>query len=186
MLSIVLDPTRTPIALAGRGDAAVRRLARLRAAGVGPVRVFSDRPSADLATAAGDDLHAWLPEPEDLAGIRALWIADLPRAVAHRLAGSARACGTLVNVEDMPALCDFHNTAEVRRGDLLITVSTGGRSPGLAARIRRSLAAAFGPEWAGRLDAVATERALARAEGLTMPDVARRTDRVVATHGWLR
>ena len=65
----------------------------------------------------------------------------------------------LVNVEDRPALCDFHSVAEVRRGDLLLTVSTGGASPGLAARIRARLAAEFGPRMGG------PARSAARASG---------------------
>ena len=42
----------------------------------------------------------------------------------------------------------MHTVASVRRGDLLLTVSTGGRSPTLTAQIRRELAAAYGPEYA--------------------------------------
>ena len=83
--------------------------------------------------------------------MRALWIVGLPDDEAAELAALARSERVLVNVEDRPALCDFHSVAEVRRGDLLLTVSTGGASPGLAARIRARLAAEFGPEWADRL-----------------------------------
>ena len=82
--------------------------------------------------------------------MRALWIVGLPDDEAAALAALARSERVLVNVEDRPALCDFHSVAEVRRGDLLLTVSTGGASPGLAARIRARLAADFGPEWAER------------------------------------
>ena len=64
----------------------------------------------------------------------------------------------LVNVEDVKPWCDFHNPALVRRGDLLLTVSTNGRSPGLAARIRRQLAATFGAEWADRLSTIGRKR----------------------------
>ena len=76
-----------------------------------------------------------------------------------QLAALARSERVLVNVEDRPALCDFHSVAEVRRGDLLLTVSTGGASPGLAARIRARLAAEFGPEWAERVALLRGHRA---------------------------
>ena len=102
----------------------------------------------DLVRAAGPALRNFLPGRPDLAALRALWIAGLPDDEAAALAALARSERVLVNVEDRPALCDFHSVAEVRRGDLLLTVSTGGASPGLAARIRARLAADFGPEWA--------------------------------------
>ena len=88
-----------------------------------------------------------------------------------------------MNVEDRPALCDFHSVAEVRRGDLLLTVSTGGASPGLAARIRARLAADFGPEWADRLALLRGHRTAWRQR--TGGDVAALTDALLHANGWL-
>ena len=86
----------------------------------------------------------------------------------------------------MIELCDFHNPAQVRRGDLLLTVSTGGRSPGLAARIRSELAQAFGPEWAGRLNRLAAKRASWRRPGRSLDELARLTNATIDGNGWLR
>jgi precorrin-2 dehydrogenase / sirohydrochlorin ferrochelatase len=83
-------------------------------------------------------------------------------------------------------LCDFHNPAQVRRGDLLLTVSTGGRSPGLAARIRAELGRAFGPEWADRLNLIAARRAAWRRPGRPLEELARLTDATIDANGWLR
>ena len=93
-----------------------------------------------------------------LAGLRVLFVAGLERPVAAALAASARNAGVLVNVEDVPELCDFHVPANVRRGELVFTVSTCGRAPGLARRLREWLESAFGPEWSGRLDDVSAAR----------------------------
>ncbi|HVB67417.1 MAG TPA: siroheme synthase, partial [Acetobacteraceae bacterium] len=93
--------------------------------------------------------------------------------------------GILVNVEDRPELCDFRNAAELRRGDLLIAVSTGGASPGLAGAIRNRIAALFGPEWAGRVAALGARRRAWRAEGRALPELARLTAAAVAEAGWL-
>ena len=72
--------------------------------------------------------------------------------------------------------------AEVRRGDLLLTVSTGGASPGLAARIRARLAAEFGPEWGDRLAALRGQRAVWRRE---QQDVTALTEALLQANGWL-
>ena len=165
MIPITLDPARLRLGLAGTGPAAARRRRLLRAAGAAPLDLSAD-PAA-------------LP-PLDL-----LWIADLPAGPAARLAAAARARGILVNVEDRPALCDFRNAAELRRGDLLIAVSTGGASPGLAGAIRDRIAALFGPEWAGRLAALGVRRRAWRAAGHDLPALARLTRAALAEHGWL-
>ena len=90
-------------------------------------------------------------------------MAGLDEGEARELARRAQAAGVLVNVEDRPSLCDFHVPAIVRRGDLVLTVSTGGRAPGLARLLREWLGRRFGPEWTGRLnDLGATRARLAR------------------------
>ncbi|MFZ0340637.1 MAG: bifunctional precorrin-2 dehydrogenase/sirohydrochlorin ferrochelatase [Terracidiphilus sp.] len=55
--------------------------------------------------------------------------------------------GVLCNSVDDPEHCDFIYPAVARRGPLQIAISTGGRSPALAARLRRELERQFGPEW---------------------------------------
>jgi precorrin-2 dehydrogenase / sirohydrochlorin ferrochelatase len=186
MIPVLVDPKRAAIALVGRGGAAERRLDVLHEGGAERLRVFSDRPSPGLAARAGARLQRRLPDRADLTAVALLWIVDLPLAEAAPLARTARAAGCLVNVEDVIALCDFHNPAQVRRGDLLLTVSTGGRSPGLAARIRGELAWAFGPEWAERLDAIALRRAGWRRRGRPLGELARLTNAAIDSAGWLR
>src|SRR5262249_20296083 len=54
----------------------------------------------------------------------------------------------LVNTADQPELCDFIMPAVMRRGDIAVAISTGGSSPGLAARLRDQIAQIIGPEYA--------------------------------------
>lgn len=61
--------------------------------------------------------------------------------------GACVARGVLCNSVDDPEHCDFIYPAVARRGPLQIAISTGGRSPALAARLRRELERQFGPEW---------------------------------------
>jgi precorrin-2 dehydrogenase/sirohydrochlorin ferrochelatase len=185
MIPIVVDPEKTPIALIGRGELAVRRLDWLLAGGAWDLRVFADRPEAGLEALAGDRLIRRLPSPAELAESRIVWIADLPEAEVVALAATARAGGALVNVEDVKPHCDFHNPSLVRRGDLLLTVSTGGKSPGLAVRIRRFLEAMFDAGWAERLERIGTKRLAWKRRERSLEELAELTDAVIDHHRWL-
>lgn len=61
----------------------------------------------------------------------------------------AEACdaGVLVNVVDCPDQCTFFVPAVIRRGDLVVSVSTGGKSPALAKHLREDLERFVGPEY---------------------------------------
>jgi precorrin-2 dehydrogenase / sirohydrochlorin ferrochelatase len=184
------------LGLAGRGDRLRRRLATLRADHARHLVIFSDAGRAPSNPAARDALHSHpaavvvtrhdrLPQSTDLAGLDVLWIAGLPQAVATPSAATARSHGVLVNVEDQPELCDFHSVAEIRRGDLLLTVSTGGRSPRLAARIRAHLERQFDRAWAARVIELASLRQRWRGEKNSIAEVSVLTDAQLASAGWL-
>jgi precorrin-2 dehydrogenase/sirohydrochlorin ferrochelatase len=182
MIAVALDPAAAPVAVAGRGGPALRRFLALRAGGARHLLLFTDQPYEELDGAVRTALRNFLPGGAELAELRAIWIAGLPEERAAELAALARSARVLVNVEDTPALCDFHNVAEVRRGDLLLTVSTAGASPGLAARIRARIAAEYSAEWADRVALLRKHRARWRREG---GDVAALTDALLQANGWL-
>lgn len=184
MIPIALDPRHSRLGIAGNGSRALRRLELLRRGGAEHVPVFADAASPELAQEAGTDLRP-LPEPAELAALQVLWIADLDPEAAAALARAAREAGVLVSTEDRPEDCDFHSVAEIRRKDLLLTVSTGGAAPGLAGVIRQHLETRFGPEWADRVDEVAALRAACREEGLSMTETARRIAELTGERCWL-
>ena len=66
----------------------------------------------------------------------------------QRVCEDARRQGKLCNIADHPELCDFTLPAVIERGDLMITVSTSGKSPAYARWVRQQLEAQFGPEHA--------------------------------------
>jgi len=68
--------------------------------------------------------------------------------VHERVWQAARRANVLCNVVDDPERCDFFYGAVVRRGALQIAISTGGRSPALAQRIRKRLQKQFRVEYA--------------------------------------
>lgn len=184
MLPVVFPPSGLSVVLAGAGEAAARRLALLDAAGVATLRLFSLETDGPFVGAAGARVTARLPEAADFDGVQLAFFAGLDDGISAGLAGAARAHGAAVNVEDRPALCDFHVPAQVRRGDLLLTVSTGGAGPGLAARVRADLEARFGPEWAERAGEFAKARAAWRAEGLGFAELSRRSREWLDRKGW--
>jgi len=165
LLPIILNPDLTRIGLIGSGDALARRLSLLTAAGVEPVHLS---PQAALE------------------GLSLLFVAGLEPDVSAQWASRARAAGVLVNVEDVPALCDFYIPAIVRRGDLLFSISTHGRSPALARRLREELEAQFGPEWKERLEELGALRDRLRAEGVHFGELAEQVHAVIDAKGWLK
>ncbi len=184
MIPLALDPARVPIALAGNGPLAVRRLTQLREGGADPA-VYSPEPDGEFTALAGDRLVRALPFTDELDAVRVLYIMGLEPAVAKSLAELARSRGVLVNVEDVIPLCDFHSPSVVRRGDLLLTVSTGGRSPTMASLLRQRLETLFPESWGERLRAIATLRDRLRKDGASMSTIARATKDLVAREGWL-
>jgi len=69
-------------------------------------------------------------------------------AVNRAVYDAAAAAGIPVNVVDVPELCSFIVPAVVERGDLILAVSTSGKSPAMAKRIRKELQKQFGDEYA--------------------------------------
>ncbi len=90
--------------------------------------------------------------PHHLDG-HALVIATTDRPEVNRqIAADARAAGILVNVADTPNLCDFYLGSIVTRGHLKLAISTQGKSPTLARRLREWLEAVLPDDWDGLLD----------------------------------
>jgi precorrin-2 dehydrogenase/sirohydrochlorin ferrochelatase len=126
MLPLVFLPD-TPVLLLGRGPAFAKRRALLEAAGL-------RRLTLVLAEAGP-------PGPIEFGDCRLVFVAGLEPADNAALAAAARARGIPINVEDVPECCDFHVPALVRRGDLLLTVSTAGAAGEPPAAIMRAVTA---------------------------------------------
>ncbi len=66
--------------------------------------------------------------------------------------------GLPLNVVDKPEQCNFFVPSSVRRGDFMVTVSTGGQLPALSKRLRKQLEAEFPEEWAQALELLGEAR----------------------------
>jgi len=184
VLPIGLDVRRRSIVVAGRGAGAQSRYQFARDSGAERLRLYViDRDG--WACTAEAALHERLPVQADLIGASLVFVAGLSREDSSRIARDARAAGALVNVEDQPELCDFHVPATVRRGELVLTASTGGKAPGLAKRVGAHLREAFGPDWVARTRKVIDARARWRGEGRSAGEIARLTNELIEREGWL-
>jgi precorrin-2 dehydrogenase/sirohydrochlorin ferrochelatase len=78
--------------------------------------------------------------------------------VNRQIADEAKKKQILVNIVDVPDLCNFQVPASIRRGALMITISTNGKSPALTKYLRQQLEEQFGPEYAEYLELLAKWR----------------------------
>jgi precorrin-2 dehydrogenase len=97
--------------------------------------------------------------PGDLTGAFLAFATTADRAARAAVFAEAEAERVLCNAVDDVEHCHFAVPSIVRRGELLLAVSTGGRAPALAKRLRRRLTAEFGWEWAALVDVLGAVRA---------------------------
>lgn len=74
------------------------------------------------------------------------------------------------NSADDPANCSFTLMSIVRRGDLVVTVGTNGRSPALATYLKNHVATEMGPEYETLLEILAEAREAIRSSGRSSED----------------
>ena len=144
----------------GGGAVALRKVEGLLACG-GRVEVVSPAAADPLAALADRGAVTWRRRAyraADMQGAFMVIAATDREAVNRRVAADARTHGVLCNVVDRPAAGSFTVPSAVRRGDLLLTVSTAGRSPALAKRLRQRIEAQFGAEYADLLRLLGTVR----------------------------
>lgn len=99
---------------------------------------------------------------DDLRDVVLVISATSDQAANEEVASMAGQLGLLCNVVDQPALCNFITPALVTRGDLQISVSTGGGSPSVAQRVKREIGELIGDEYAELLEVAAEMRAEAK------------------------
>lgn len=101
----------------------------------------------------------------EVAGYRLAVTATDDPEVNHHVFVDGEAAGVLVNSADDPDNCAFFLPARVRRGPLTVAVSTSGRSPALAAWLRRRLGEQLGPEYEDLAALLRERRDAIRASG---------------------
>jgi len=125
----------------------------------------------------------WLPkefEPADLDGAFLVIAATSAPGVNEAVFREAETRGLLCNAVDDIGHCHFYYGGVVQRGDLQIAISTNGKSPSLAQRLRKEFEAQFGPEYEVWLEWLGAAREALRASSPSS-DTARKLLHELAT-----
>jgi precorrin-2 dehydrogenase/sirohydrochlorin ferrochelatase len=148
------------VVIIGGGTVALRKFRTLLAAGASITVVAMDiRPEiVALAEAGALSVRVGCYRSADLDGAFLVIAATDNATVNERIASDARERGILAAVADNPAEGDCTFPAMLRRGDLEIAVSTGGRCPAFAADVRDCIAGVIGHEYGDILEQLAGER----------------------------
>jgi len=161
-VNLVLDGRRCLVV--GGGRVAARKVEGLLACGA-QVKVVAPRIHADLRVLPELMIEERPWVPDDLRGIWLVIAATDDAGVNRAVYQAGERAGIWVNGADDPANCSFTLPSVVRRGDLQVAVSTGGRSPALASWLRRRFEAEMGAEYEILLDLLAEERDGLKAAG---------------------
>jgi siroheme synthase-like protein len=134
----------------GGGDIGLEKVEGLLACDAQVVLVAPDaiEPLRELAAEGSISWERREYRPEDLERTFIAIAATNDTDVNIRVYEDAERRAMLVNIVDVPPLCNFILPAIVRTGPLAIAISTAGASPALAKRIKRQIADEYGEPYA--------------------------------------
>ncbi len=143
---LFVDLRNKKVVIVGGGGVAERKIQGLLSAGA-HVKLVSPEVTEALGEMASDGLidhvvRAFVPEDLDRSWLVIAATDDTDvQELVYKESSSQR---VFCNVVDQPEFCSFIVPSVVRRGDLCLSISTGGRSPALAQRLRREFEQSFG------------------------------------------
>ncbi|MGB9802439.1 MAG: precorrin-2 dehydrogenase/sirohydrochlorin ferrochelatase family protein [Desulfofundulus sp.] len=153
-VSLILPQRRCLVV--GGGGVAERKVLSLLDCGA-EVMVVSPTLTPRLQELAGEGRISYRQgeyRTDDLTGAFLVIAATNQDEVNRRVAEEAGARNMLVNVVDDPPYGNFYVPAVVRRGSLQIAISTDGKSPMLARKIKEELEQRYGPEYGLLVDLI--------------------------------
>jgi precorrin-2 dehydrogenase/sirohydrochlorin ferrochelatase len=157
---IYLDVKDKKCVIVGGGEVAYRKVCSLKEAGA-EVVVVSPETCPEIAVKKGIALIKKDYDESILDGALLVIAATDNEAVNKKVALDARKRNIIVNVVDHPELCSFIVPSTINRGDLCISISTGGASPAVTKSIREELEVVFGPEYEEYLNLLTKMRSIA-------------------------
>ncbi len=164
---ICLDIAGARCVVVGGGEVAERKVAGLRACGARVVLVTKVL-TAGLRTMTETAEIEWIADDYREGYLEGAFLvigATDREDVNGRVSRDARDRMIPVNIVDDPARCTFLVPSVFRRGDLLVAVSTAGKSPALARRVREEIEKNYGPEYGVLLEIMGALRGKILARG---------------------
>ena len=161
-----LKLTNRRVLVVGGGSIAAQKIPGLLEVGA-QVHVVSPKLSPQLIEWLRNQKITWSPKPfdsDDLNGAFLVIAATSLRDLNAQVFREADQRNILCNAVDDIDHCHFYYGSIVQRGDLQIAISTNGKSPALAQRLRKELEQQFGPEYANWLDRLGAARETLRAQ----------------------
>lgn len=154
---VCLDVCGKRCLVVGGGEVAARKLSALVEAGADVLLVSPDVCDSIVRRKEITVIRRpW--EEHDLDGAFLVVVATNDRALNSAVVAVARRKRVLCNVVDDAGSSDFIVPASVRRGALIVSISTSGNLPALARAIREEIERAYGEEYADYLDLIAHMR----------------------------
>jgi precorrin-2 dehydrogenase/sirohydrochlorin ferrochelatase len=147
---IQLDIKNRDCLMVGGGAVGTRKVNTLMECGA-RVTVVSPNPTPQLTRLASEGsvtLKKRAYRSDDLTGMFLVIGATDDESLNRQISKDAEQAHILCNIADRPEVCNFILPSIVRRGDLVITISTSGKSPALAKHLRQKLETQFGREYA--------------------------------------
>ncbi len=157
---IHLSVTGKKCVIIGGGKVAYRKACSLKESGADVV-VVSPEVCPEMVNEEGLVLIKKEYDECFLDGALLVIAATDNEAVNKKVTLDAEKKNIIVNVVDYPERCSFVVPSTINRGDLCISISTGGASPAVAKRIREELETVFGKEYEEYLDLLTKMRSLA-------------------------
>lgn len=157
---VILNLEGRKCVIAGGGQVAARKARSLLEAGA-QVVIVSPEIGEETRKLVDAGSVLWIEDtfsPFRLDGAALAIAATGSGKVNESVYECAVANGVPVNVVDRPELCTFIVPSVVRRGDLILAISTSGKSPAVSKRVRMELEKTFGDEWAVFLEIMGDAR----------------------------
>ncbi len=166
---IYLNLRGKKVVVVGGGKVAERKVFDLLQAG-SEIYVISPFLSEGLSLLLKEGQFQWVADSfsENLVPSDAFIViaATDEEEINQRIYDFARGCGIMVNVVDQPELCDFYLPSVVKKGDITIAISTGGKAPSFSRALREKLERMLPDDLARALEFVSDIRDKMKEKGI--------------------
>jgi precorrin-2 dehydrogenase/sirohydrochlorin ferrochelatase len=138
---VALALSGRPCLVAGSSDQTTPRVRALLRAGAAVTLVAEHLP-AELQAEHEDGRLRWIARPFEAGDLDGQWLAvsvEQNADLARSIAAAAEARRIFFCALDQPEWCSFSHLAQARAADLIVAISTSGRAPALAGRLREEI-----------------------------------------------